>query len=251
MSNGRQIRRKLEQNASQNGNAEMDIGLGAKMADPEQRGQADPNKIRQVEDITAMFMMMIHGEQTRDSVMDTLKSNPDPSKAIPLTANMLMTRVEQQAKKRRQKLPDDAKIAAAQYMVPDLAMLGNSAGIWQEQITQDQLPEMLQDTMQIYIRQGLKNKTIDPVKLQRDAEALMTDEQKSKAMEFGGGEIPREPTPSMAVAQKVDEAVGKERAKTEQARAQAEALKGNMRGAAAGRHEAEQTQQNAAMQGPA
>ena len=76
-------------------------------------------------------------------------------------------------------------------------------------------------------------------------------EQKSKAMEFGGGEIPREPTPSMAVAQKVDEAVSKEQAKTEQARAQAEALKGNMRGAAAGRHEAEQTQQNAAMQGPA
>ena len=33
---------------------------------------------------------------------------------------------------------------------------------------------------------------------------------------FGGGEIPREPTPSMAVAQKVDEAVGKEQAKTEQ-----------------------------------
>ena len=84
MSNGRQIRRQLEKNNAPPEEG-MDISLGAKMAEPGQRGQVKQNKIRQVEDIVAMFMSMIHGEQTRDSVMQTLKSNPDPGKAVPMT----------------------------------------------------------------------------------------------------------------------------------------------------------------------
>jgi len=248
MSNGRQIRRNLENN---NPPPEQDMALGAKMADPSQKGNVPEAKIKQVEDITAMFMGLIHGEETRDSVMKTLKSNPDPGKAIPMTANMLMSRVEQQTKKRRQKLPDDAKLAAAQYMVADLAMLGNAAEAWESQVPQEALGQILQDTMQIYIRQGLKNKSIDPVKLQRDAEALMSPERKAMGQKMGGEGMPNQPTPSMAVGQKVDEEVTKEKAKTEQAMAQAEALKGNMRGAAANKNESEQMQQNAALSGPA
>lgn len=243
--------KKKIQKEQDKGNPPQDMQLGAKMADPEKGGKVSDAKVRQVEDVTAMFMHMIHGPDTKDSVLQTLQSNPDPLKSVPMTANMLMTRTEQQMKKRRQKLPDDIKVAAAQYIVPDLAMLGNSAGVWERQVGDEDVAEMLQATMQMYIRQGLKNKTIDVVKLQRDVEALMSAEQKAKGMELGGGEVPPGPTPAMAVGQKVDEQVSKEQAKTEQARAQAEALKGNMRGAAAGRHEAEQTEENAALQGPA
>ena len=239
------LKKQIQKKADES-NEPQDMALGQKMADPTQKGGVSENKIRQVETITAMFMKLIHGEETRDSVLQTLGSNPDPGKAVPQAANMLMTRVEQQAKTRRQKLPDDVKVAAAQYMVPDLAMLGNRAGVWEQPVAEEQLPQMLQDTMQIYIRQGLKNKTIDPVQLQRDAEKLMTPEQKEMGMRFGGGEIPPGPTPGMLVDKKVDEAVGKERAKSEQALAQVEALKGGMRSQAAAPAE-----QNAALQGPA
>jgi len=54
MSNGRQIRRQLEKNNAPPEEG-MDISLGAKMAEPGQRGQVKQNKIRQVEDIVAMF----------------------------------------------------------------------------------------------------------------------------------------------------------------------------------------------------
>lgn len=250
MSNGRQIRRKIQKEADK-GNEPQDMALAANMADPEKKQSVSDAKIKQVEDITAMFMQLIHGEETRDSVMKTLKSNPDPGKAIPLTANMLMTRVETQTKKRRQKLPDDAKIAAAQYMVPDLAMLGNAAEVWDTQVSEEQLPQLLEDTMQIYIRQGIKRKSLDPVKLMRDAEKLMSPEQKAAGLKFGGEGMPTQPTPAMAVGQKVEEAVGKEQAKTDQAQAQVQALQGNRGAAAANRNEAQQAEQNAALTGPA
>lgn len=232
----------------------QDMALGAKMADPSQRQKANPAKIRQVEDITAMFMHLIHGPDTREATLNTLKANPDPAKAVPAAANMLMNRVEQQTIKRKKRLPDDVKVAAAQYMVPDLAMLGNKAQVWDRQVDQSELPQMLQDTMQIYIRKGIKNKSIDPVELQRAAEKLMTPEQKAAAMKMGaatsgGQQLPPGPTPGMAMQQQVDAAVQKEQAKTQQAQAQASALKGQMRQAAAGAHQAQQTEDIAALRG--
>lgn len=159
--------------------------LSVQVGDPQQRQKADPNKIRQVDDLTAMFFKLIHGKETKASVMEALKSQPDPMKAIPMTANMLAQRIDEQAKKRRIRIPDDVKVASAQHVVVDLATLGNTARIWESPVTEEDLPAILEETMKLYIERGLRNKTIDPIKLQAEVEKLMTPEQRQKAMQLG------------------------------------------------------------------
>lgn len=205
------------------------LALSAQMADPEEREKVPAGKMRQMEDAVAMFMKLIHGDDTQESVLKLLGSQPDPMKAVPITTNALFKRVETQAKKKGAKFTDDVKLAAAQYMVTDLADLGNRAGLWDRQVTEEDMGPILQETMQMYIQAGLKDGSIDPIQLQRDVEKLMTPEQKATAMELGGGRVPQGPTPAMAAQQYADKAVSKERQKTQAAQSQAEALKGAVR----------------------
>lgn len=234
------LRKKIQkQNAPPPGGA---LGTAAQMADPEQSGQMKQAKMRQVEDVTAMYMNLIHSEDTRDSVMQTMKSNPDPTKAVVATANMLMKRVDAQTQKRRMTIPDEIKVASAQYVVIDLVNLGNTAGIWERPVPESEVPGIFMQTAQAYIRQGINNKTIDTTKLQAEVEQLMTPEQKAAGMRLGGGQVPPGPTPAMAVDEQVQKQVSAEEAKTEQARAQNQALKGNIRQAAGTRHDAQQAE---------
>lgn len=221
------------------------LGTAAQMADPNKSGQMEQAKIRQVEDVTAMYMNLIHSEDTRDSIMQTLKSQQNPAKAVSATANMLFKRVDAQTQKRRTKIPNDVKIAAAQYVVVDLVNLGNASGAWEQPIPESEVPGIFQKVVQDYLHQAIRNKTIDTTELQRDIESLMTDDQKATGVKLGqssGVDIPPGPTPTMAVDRQVEQAVGKEQAKTQQARAQAEALKGNIRQASGTKHQAEQTE---------
>ena len=208
------------------------IGAATQMADPEQQGKVDPKKMKQVETVTAMLMRIIHGTESRDSVMQMLKSQPDPAKAIPMTSNSLMKKVTAQTKKRRMTIPNDVKVAAAQYLVTDLANLGNKAQAWDTQVAGDQIGVILRDTMQLYIKEGIKDKSIDVVKLQQEAEALMTPEQKTRGLEFGGGQVPEQPTGAMAARQYADGKVDQEKAKGDQMRAQNQALQGAQQQAA-------------------
>jgi hypothetical protein len=202
------------------------IGTATDMADPNKQGGIDPAKKKQVEDTTAMFMELIHGKDTRDSVLKMLKSQPDPFKAIPLTANNLMVRVEAQTKKRKLRIPEDVKIAAAQYIVMDLANLGNKANLWETKVQQDNIGPILRDTMQAYIHKGIRDKTIDPVQLQEEAEKLMSPEQKAISMQMGGGQLPPKPTATMAARQHTQGAVDKEKDKNMQLQAQTKAVQG-------------------------
>lgn len=224
------------------------MGTAMQAADPNQRGQMAEGKIRQVEDMTAMMMQMIHGDKTKESVMRTLKAQPDPHKAIPSTVNMLFKRVDQQSAKRKMKVPNDIKVATASYVVMDLANLGNAARIWEQPVQQDELGPILRNSMQMYMKDGLKDGTIDPVELQMEVEQVMSDEQKAAGVMMGrqaGVDLPPGPTEQMAVDREVEKQVSAERAKTEQARAQAQAMQGNVPQARAAKAESVQEQQAA------
>jgi hypothetical protein len=202
------------------------IGTATQMADPAQQGKVDPKKVQQVETVTSMLMRLIHGTESRDSVMKMLKSQPDPAKAIPFTANTLMKRVDAQTKKRRMTIPNDVKVAVSQYVVTDLADLGNKAQAWESSVPEEQLGSILRDTMMEYIKNGIKDKSIDPIKLQQEAEALMSPEQKAAGMKMGGHGLPGAPTGTMAAQQYADRQVGKEQTKNLQLKAQNQALRG-------------------------
>jgi len=234
------LKRKIAKNqvqppSEEQGMEEQGANIGSmatQMSDPEQVGDVDPGQMRQLEDLTAMYLTLIHGEDTRDSIMKTLESQPNPADAVSATANMLFTRVDAQAKKKNTKIPNEMKVAAAQYVVIDLVNLGNTAQIWEQEVPENEVPGIFGKVLQDYMRAGLKNKSIDPIQLQKDIEQLMTDEQKEQGMQFAqqaGEQIPPGPTPGMAVEQRVSQKVDAEKAKTFQAQQQVKALKGAMR----------------------
>ena len=208
------------------------LGLASDMVDPETQGQVPENKKRQVEDLTAMFIQFVHGEKTRDSVMQILESAPDqPEKAVAAAANNVMNRVEGMIAQRRMKIDNDVKLTAATYLVSDLALLGNKAGVWERQLSQEELQPVLKEAIQFYIQRGLKNKTIDPIELQREAEALMTPEQREIGLKYGQeGGVPAEPTEGMAIRRFADQAAAKEQQKTSKLAAENQELRSALQG---------------------
>ena len=226
------LRKKIQKrNAPEPGGA---ADLALKMADPETQGEADPAKMKQLETVTAMCMRLIHGKETRNSTLEILKAD-EPERAIPNAALTTMQRVETQAKKRHQRIPNDIKFAAAQYLVADLTKLGNKAGAWGREVSQEELGPILQSTMQTYIQRGLKDKSIDPIKLQAEIEPLMPEEMKEKAMqyrqEFG---LPERPTATMAAERYKEDAVSKERQKNAELQQRMQAMQQQQQSALAG-----------------
>ena len=208
-------------------------GTAMQMADPEQSGQMDAGKMKQVEDLTAMYLNLIHSEETRESVMEALAAQDNPVDAVSATANMIMARVDAGAQKRKMEIPNEAKVAAAQYLVVDLINLGNVSESFEYPLPEEEAINVFRKTVQDYIGKGLRDKTIDPVQLQLDIESLMTDEQKQGAQEIGqqaGANLPPGPTPQMAVDRQVQGKVDAEKAKTATFQREAQALKGAMRG---------------------
>lgn len=240
-----QLRKKIQKkNTPEPGGA---VGAAAQMTNPSKAGgQVDANKKRQVEDVAAMLLTFVHDEKTAPAVMQMLESQPDGRKAVPMAMNAIMKQVEQSANRRRIRFPNDVKVAAAIPVIQDLALLGNEAQVWEQPIMQEELPDVIRDTLQMYIEQGLKDKSIDPIKLQKEVEQLMNDDAKQQmrgiASETG---LPQEPTATMAARQHTEKKVGKVQGKNDELQAQLQALRSQ------GQASAQQPQQPAPQQNPA
>lgn len=178
-------------------------------------GKVNPALQEKMESYVTTLMHLMHAPETSDNVMEMLSGGP-AEQSIPFAANQINSQVEASLKNNGVKKIDDAvKIAGAMYLVSDLAELGNSAGVFE--IQQDQLGPILQKTMQDYIHQGLRDKTIDPVQLQLDTEPLLNKQQNKAGVaiqsELG---LPSSPTTQMGI-QKV---VGDKTAPLEQENAE-------------------------------
>lgn len=245
-----QMRKQIQKkNPTEPAEPENTTGLAVQMADPEQSSKVPEEKRRQVEDLTALFVQLIHSKKTSGSVMEMLSAFPTGDKAIPPAANTLLGQVEGRMAQRKQKVPNDVKIAAISYVVSDLALLGNKAGVWEQPVGQDQIQPILQESMQLYIRKGLKNKTLDPIQLQKEAEQLLTPEQRERGLSFGQeGGTPGEPTANMAARQYADQQVAGEQGKYAKLQEENAQLKAALQGGAeeeAGEIPAEQENQGA------
>lgn len=190
---------------------ESTTGLAAQMSDAETSGKIDPQKQEQVDDTIAMFLMLIHGRETRDATMEMLKAFPTGEESVPEAAFNMITTVEKRASGTT--IPNDVKVAAMSYIIPDLLLLGNVAKIWEHPVPEESIKDVMQAAFQKYIEKGLKDKTLDPMQLQKEAESLMTPEQKRLALSYGEGAVPEQPTATMAANRYREEGVEQERAK--------------------------------------
>jgi len=169
----------------------------AKMAE----GKADitPELQHKMDTYNAALMQIMHNPKTSKSVVEMLKSAP-PEQSITSVAIQLTDTVSKSFEKKGTKVEDSVKLCGAMYLVSDLSEIGNTAGLWDKEVTSDQIGPLLTKVLTRYIHSGLRDKSIDPVQLQEQAQDLFSDKQK----EIGGTiqkklGLPDEPTVSMGV----------------------------------------------------
>lgn len=140
--------------------------------------QVDPQVKQKIEGYSTVLINLIHDDKTANEVLNMLKG--DPFITVPSTANHVNETGVNLMKHAGMDVTTDIQFGASSVLISDLIDTGNAAGVFTEDVTsQDQIQAIMEDTYQLYIQKGLKNKTIDPIKLQLDAEQFMTPEMKN------------------------------------------------------------------------
>ena len=156
--------------------------LAQNMSEPQ---KASPEKQEQLKNIQAMITDMLYHPQTKDSVQAMLKSSP-PHVAIPGATNATFQKFEDMVTQKQGKpMPLDMRLTAGVAMFSEMMELGEDMGIVPEDLPEENVGDLLRETMQQYIQKGLKTGSIDPIELQQQVEPLMSDEEKHIGMVMG------------------------------------------------------------------
>lgn len=231
MSNGKKLKKGLTQYREEKAYADS----GKKVT-----GMIDENgppvpaaKQKAMQSYVDTLMYALHHEDSADSVMEIMAADT-PERSVPNAALMINEKVEKALKAKGQEVPKDVKMAGAAYLVDDIVQLGNASGMWPQNIEEQDTGYLLQNTMQKYIHEGIKDGSIDAVELQKEVEPMLNEEQRAKGIAMQQKEgLPNEPTQTMAVNRIVDSKLSKEQEKTTKMKEKMTAM-GNMAQAATG-----------------
>jgi hypothetical protein len=147
---------------------------------------------------------IIHGKENRDNVVNLLKSYNDPNLAVPAAALMIVKQADQVVGK---PAPDDIKLGTSAFLVSDLIEIGKAAKLWPD-VTEEEERYIYQDTVQDYVSLGISKGTIDPIKLQKDVDPLLTPQQREIGTQVAQQQgIPEEPNPLGIAAQQKQSAL--------------------------------------------
>lgn len=180
--------------------AQQGSGIAKVAAQMKGKQEVDPKTQQEMDKYVASLMYVMHNPKTNKNVVDMLGSGP-PEQSIPSTALYINDTVEKTfSKKTQSPVKDEVKLHGAMYLASDLAQLGNAAGIWDTQVDDQKVPVLFQKIVSKYIHKGIKEGTLDPIKLQADTEPLLNDEQRSIGSQLQGKlGLPNEPTASMGI----------------------------------------------------
>lgn len=177
-------------------------------AQPEQK-QLDPKEQKEIDVYTNGMINFLYNKKTGPQVYEMLKSAP-PEKSIPQTTLTINSRMEQAISSKGQKPSLSVLLASNMNLMGELVTIGEAGGFFQ--LSQEELQPILKDTIQTYIQNGLKNKTIDPIELQQAIEPMMNEEQKAQGMEAAQATgVPGEPGQEAAMERYAEQRVGQER----------------------------------------
>lgn len=165
----------------------------------EGKGDISPELQKKMDVYNTALMHIMHNPKTSSSIVEMLKAAP-PDQSITTTALQLTKTVSQSFEKRGEKVEDSVKLCGAMYLVSDLSEIGNTAGLWDQEVTNEQIGPLLTKVATKYIHSGLKDRSIDPIDLQEQAQDLFNDKQKEvgSTIQKKLG-LPDEPTVSMGV----------------------------------------------------
>ena len=190
------------------GQMEQGQGVGPQ-EDP--MANLDPKLKEKAESYISVLMNELHAPETREDVLEMLKSSSDPSMTIPQAAMAINDAAAMKIKKSGGRVDIPTMFLGSQYLVGDLMEIGNTFGIFET--TKEDFPDLYQDSLQMFIQRGLKDGTIDPIELQLTGEKIMSENQK-----IGGhylaekNGIPYQPTQQQVLQQNEQSTTRKVRA---------------------------------------
>lgn len=146
-------------------------------------GEVSKKEQREIDFYNTGLAKLLHSKETRNDVFEMLKSAP-PEQSIPHTALQVNKLLEEKTRSKNKPPSLTVLINACLYLVSDLIEIGNAGGAFQID-SEDQVQSILKDTIEMYIKDGVKKGTVDPVEVQAAAEQYMPEEDRMMALEAG------------------------------------------------------------------
>lgn len=181
-------------------------------------GPDDPKTqeiIKKAKGYETVLKNLIHGKKTRDEVINMLKAGGDALVSVPQTAMTINDMGIATMKQGGIDLDPAVQMVASAYLVDDLLALGDACQAFEAE--EDMVEAIMEDTYQMYIERGLKDKSIDPIQLQIEAQKAMTKEQAAAGSMMGAGSVPGQPSQQAMTEQyaqgRVNETVQADKAK--------------------------------------
>lgn len=147
--------------------------------------------LRKAKGYETVLKTLIHGDKTRDEVINMLKAGGDAMMSVPQAAMSINDMGLQTMKQGGINVEPSVQLVASSYLIDDLMQLGEAAGAFQ--IEEGMMESIFEDTFQMYVERGLGDGSIDPIQLQLEAEKAMTEEQAVAGITLGHGKVPQQP----------------------------------------------------------
>jgi hypothetical protein len=158
----------------------------ANAMDPNQVQELSPEKKEQIKMVNSTLTDMLYHPDAKAHIQSMLKQG-DPMQTIPAAVNTIFSKFEDMASKGKGAMPLDIKLAGGIHLFSEVMELAEAQGVIPEDLPKEQLQPLLKATMQQYIQKGLKDKTIDPIELQKQVEPLLSQEEREIGLDMAGG----------------------------------------------------------------
>ena len=173
---------------------------------PGQGDSSDPKVqeiLKKAKGYETVLKKLIHGEKTRDEVITMIKSNPDPYIVAPQVAVTVNDMGLNTMKQGGVEVERSVQMVASQFLIDDILLLGQGAAGWE--VTDELTQAVVEDTYQVYVERGLKDKSIDPIQLQLEAQEVMSEEQLAAGLVMGEAKgTPQQPSEEVMTEQYAD-----------------------------------------------
>lgn len=157
----------------------------ASVIDENMAQDASPEKKQQVKQMQNMLTDMVYHPETKATVQDMLKSAP-PQQSIPGAVNTVFQKFEDMvAQKQGKPMPLDMKLAGGIALFAEIMEIAEAMDVIPEDMSEEEMQPYLRETMEQYIKKGLKTKSIDPIELQQQIEPLLTDDEMAVGLAMG------------------------------------------------------------------
>lgn len=168
-----------------------------------------PKQQKKTERYMSSLASLVHNGKTKDAIYEALQST-SPDKSIPATALQINEKVESAVREKGGKPALTTMFNSMLFLTTELATIGQEGGFFQ--LSREDVIPIYENTLKQYIQKGLKDRTIDPIELQKTAESYMTPEQRQQGLALAKENGVSQEAGSMAAMEMyADQRVQKER----------------------------------------